>query len=229
MSSPQRFATVGLVILAAGGAGFLIYKLSAASGNESSFEDRINAAASAATGPTRGTASTPAAAFSASASDDDRSAAADASHEPNPSAAPAAPKQLPTLSLPDLDGKPRALSEWHGRPLLINFWATWCEPCRREIPLLRQLRAEHSKFGLEVLGIAVDFHDAVKGYAKQAGIDYPVLVAEEDATAPKAFGVGMGLPTTVFADREGRIVATHIGELHADEAEKLVARALGKP
>lgn len=205
MSGLRSIATAVIVILIAGAAGFLLYELTPP-GTQSSFADRINAATSA---------------------------MADSSHPASSGssarAAPAAPKSLPAITLPDMDDKPRKLSEWRGRPLLINFWATWCEPCRREIPLLRQLRAEHSKSGLEVLGIAVDFRDAVRGYADQAGIDYPVLIAEKDATAPQAFGVGMGLPTTVFADREGRIVAMHVGELHPDQAQRLVALALGKP
>ena len=121
------------------------------------------------------------------------------------------------------------MSEWRGRPLLVNFWATWCEPCRREIPLLRKIRADHSAEGLEVIGIALDFHDAVLAYARDAGIDYPVLIAEENAMAAQAFGVGMGLPTTVVANREGRIVATHVGELHEDQVPHFVQLALDTP
>jgi thiol-disulfide isomerase/thioredoxin len=136
------------------------------------------------------------------------------------------PRRLPAITLPDLEGKPRSMSEWQGRPLLINFWATWCEPCLREIPLLGKLRARHAKEGLEVIGIAIDFRDAVAGYAKKAGITYPLLIAAEDATAPKAFGVGLGLPTTVVANESGQIVATHLGELDEAEAEKLLAAVL---
>jgi thiol-disulfide isomerase/thioredoxin len=139
---------------------------------------------------------------------------------------PQTPTRLPAVSLPDLDGKPRSLSEWHGRPLLINFWATWCEPCLREIPLLEKLRARHAQEGLEVIGIAIDFREAVAGYVKRAGVTYPVLIAEDDATAPKAFGVGLGLPTTVVASREGQIVASHLGELNEAQAEKLLAAVL---
>ena len=138
-------------------------------------------------------------------------------------------KSLPDLTLADLEGKPRALSEWHGRPLLINFWATWCEPCRREIPLLRKLRAEHAAAGLEVLGIAIDFRDEVIPYVSQAGIEYPILIAEQNSLVPQAFGLGMGLPTTVFADRSGRIVATKVGELSATEAKKLLRPLLQAP
>ena len=233
MSATRTAATICLVVLVAGGAGFLLHRLSN-EGPQPSFADSINAAASRATGAPGHGPSDSASADSGSpapgtgeAPDGGSPADADGSAARLAAASPEPPTHIPALTLPDIQGKPRALSEWKGRPLLINFWATWCEPCRREIPLLKQLRARHAKDGLEVIGIAIDFRDAVRGYAGTAGIDYPVLVAEEDATAPRAFGVGMGLPTTVFADREGRIVRRHVGELRAEEAGKQIALALG--
>jgi thiol-disulfide isomerase/thioredoxin len=129
------------------------------------------------------------------------------------------PTDVPNISLADGDGVKHALSDWKGRPLLINFWATWCAPCRREIPLLKTLRHERAADGVEVVGIAVDFRDAVQHYAREMGIDYPVLVGEQDGLdAIAAFGMDTVFPFTVFADRRGRIVTLKIGELHADEA-----------
>ncbi len=129
------------------------------------------------------------------------------------------PIELPDISLADADGRRHALSEWKGRPLLVNFWATWCDPCRREIPLLKRLRRERAVDGLEVVGIAVDFRDAVQHYARDMGIDYPVLIGEQDGLdAIAAFGMDTVFPFTVFADRRGRIVTLKIGELHAEEA-----------
>jgi thiol-disulfide isomerase/thioredoxin len=129
------------------------------------------------------------------------------------------PTDVPNISLADGDGVKHALSEWKGRPLLINFWATWCAPCRREIPLLKTLRHERTADGVEVVGIAVDFRDAVQHYAREMGIDYPVLIGEQDGLdAIAAFGMDTVFPFTVFADRQGRIVTLKIGELHADEA-----------
>jgi thiol-disulfide isomerase/thioredoxin len=146
----------------------------------------------------------------------------DSSAAPTPEAVP---DKLPALSLPDTDGKRHSLSEWKGRPLLVNFWATWCAPCRREIPLLRTLRHEHSADALEVVGIAVDFRDAVAKYAHEIGIDYPVLVGEQDGLdAVKAFGMETVFPFSVFADRQGRIVTLKVGELHRDEAELILER-----
>jgi thiol-disulfide isomerase/thioredoxin len=142
---------------------------------------------------------------------------------------PAAPQYLPELTLPDLEGKPRALSEWKGRPLLINFWATWCEPCRKEIPLLRELRARHAAQGLEVIGIAIDFRDPVAAYARQTGIEYPLLIAEQNGLAPRMFGIGSGIPVSIFVNRNGRITATKPGTLHAKRAAELLQPILQAP
>jgi thiol-disulfide isomerase/thioredoxin len=142
--------------------------------------------------------------------------ATDDSHSSPPRAIPT---NLPNISLADGDGVKHSLSEWKGRPLLINFWATWCDPCRREIPLLKALRHERKEDGLEVVGIAVDFRDAVQRYARDIGIDYPVLIGEQDGLdAIAAFGMDTVFPFSVFADAQGRIVTLKIGELQADEA-----------
>ena len=128
------------------------------------------------------------------------------------------PAELPEISLADASGIKHKLSQWKGQPLLINFWATWCAPCRREIPLLKRLRHERAADGLEVVGIAVDFRDAVQHYSREMGIDYPVLIGEQDGLdAIAAFGMDTVFPFTVFADARGRIVTLKIGELHADE------------
>ena len=149
---------------------------------------------------------------------------------PPAAASPAAavrqvPETVPDIALTDREGAKRRLSSWKGQPLVINFWATWCEPCRREIPLLKRLRHDHAQDGLEVIGIAVDFRDAVVKYAQQMGIDYPVLIGEQDALeAVGAFGMDTVFPFTVFADRQGRIVTLKVGELHQDEAAFILQR-----
>ena len=84
---------------------------------------------------------------------------------------PKLPVEIPEIRLPGIDGAVHRLADWRGRPLVINFWATWCEPCRREIPLLKALRREHAADRLEIVGIAVDYPDDVRKYARAQGID----------------------------------------------------------
>ncbi|MBM4215735.1 MAG: TlpA family protein disulfide reductase [Gammaproteobacteria bacterium] len=135
------------------------------------------------------------------------------------SVARAIPEVLPDFSLATLEGPPRALSSFQQPSLIVNFWATWCAPCRREIPLLRQLRAERADRGVEVVGVAVDFREDVIKYAKEIGLDYPLLIGEEDGVAAAdLFGISTAFPFTIFSDGERRIVAVKIGELHGDEA-----------
>jgi thiol-disulfide isomerase/thioredoxin len=147
----------------------------------------------------------------------------------NSPAEPAAPRkvpaQLPEIELPGSDGHVHRLAEWSGRPLVVNFWATWCEPCRREIPLLKSLRREHAGDRLEVVGIAVDYPDDARNYATAHGIDYPLLIGDQEALAAvSAFGVETVLPFSVFADRQGRVVTLKVGELRRDEAELILDR-----
>jgi peroxiredoxin len=138
---------------------------------------------------------------------------------------PAIPDRVPAIALPGLDGKAHTLDDWHGSPLLINFWATWCEPCRREVPLLRALTHERAAQGLQIVGVAIDSHDAVQQFIARLGIDYPVLLGEKDGFAViTAFGMDTVLPFSVFADRSGRIVTLKVGELHRDEADLILDR-----
>lgn len=135
------------------------------------------------------------------------------------------PEKLPQIELPGLDGAPEKLSNWSNRPLLVNFWATWCEPCRREIPLLKSLRRARAAEKLEIIGIALDSPEAVRQYATGHGIDYPVLVGERGGLeAANAFGMDTVLPFSVFADRTGRIITVKVGELRRDEADLILDR-----
>lgn len=135
------------------------------------------------------------------------------------------PELRPDVTLADRDGRPRALSEWDGKALVINFWATWCAPCRREIPMLNALARETSAQGVEVIGIAIDFRDEVLKYLETTPIDYPVLIGEQDGMdAARAFGMeSIGLPFTAFTDRQGRIATIHVGELHRPQADVILS------
>ena len=138
---------------------------------------------------------------------------------------PTVPELRPQFSLTDGQGHRRSISEWDGHPLLVNFWATWCEPCEREIPLLKQLREQGRPPGLEVIGIAVDRPEAVATYLAKHPVNYPILIGEQDGLdVAAAFGIQViGFPITVFIDRRGEVLAVHSGELKEAEA----ARVLG--
>jgi thiol-disulfide isomerase/thioredoxin len=135
------------------------------------------------------------------------------------------PEELPPVTLPGPDGVPRSLADFRGRLLVVNFWATWCEPCRREIPLLQRLRRERAKDGVEIVGIALDHRDEVAKYAADRGIAYPLLIGETGGLeAVSALGMDTVLPFSVFADRTGRIVTLKVGELRPDEATLILDR-----
>ncbi|CAN5272646.1 TlpA disulfide reductase family protein [soil metagenome] len=142
--------------------------------------------------------------------------------------APAADTHRPDFALPDLTGNVRSIAEWRDVPLIVNFWATWCAPCRREIPLLIALQDTHAPGTLQVIGVAIDEVEAVQRFAAETGIDYPVLVGEQAALdAAEAFGLAFtGLPFTAFIRADGRVQKVHLGELEAGELTSLVAEIL---
>jgi thiol-disulfide isomerase/thioredoxin len=108
---------------------------------------------------------------------------------------------------------------------VLNFWATWCEPCRREIPLLLRLRGEYAKDGVEIVGIALDHRDDVIKYAAEHHLTYPLLDGEKHGLElVEALGMDTVLPFSVFADRSGRIVTLKIGELQPREAALILGR-----
>ena len=135
------------------------------------------------------------------------------------------PERRPDIALADRDGKLRRLSEWDGRPQVINFWATWCAPCRRELPMLNELARDPALSEFAVIGIAIDFREDVLAFLAETPVEYPVLIGEQDGLdAARAFGVeSLGLPFTAFVDRAGRIVTLHVGELHRPQADVILS------
>ena len=131
----------------------------------------------------------------------------------------------PEFTLPDIAGTERTFSEWQGKNRLINFWATWCAPCRREIPLLKEFQREHNGNGFQVIGIAVDYPEEVSAYSESAEFNYPVLIGQQDAMAV-AEGSGIefiGMPFTMFVTRDGEYVGAYIGELHQSHLNDVVS------
>jgi thiol-disulfide isomerase/thioredoxin len=125
--------------------------------------------------------------------------------------------------LPHLDGSERRLSDWDGEARIVNFWATWCAPCRREIPILKQLQTDKPEKQLQVIGIAVDFMDDVRAYAEEARFNYPILVGQEEAIAvAEVSGVEfIGLPFTMIIAADGTLVATHMGEIMQPHVDRI--------
>jgi thiol-disulfide isomerase/thioredoxin len=199
-----RLLFIGLAALGAGVLGYYVYDRARAPAAEPATVTAPAASATAA-GTEAGTAAGTAAAAAAT----ERTV----------------PEMRPVFTLKDVDGKPRSITEWDGKSLMVNFWATWCAPCRREIPLLNALHAEFAPQGVEVLGIAVDFVEDVAKYMKETPIGYSILVGEQDGLdAAAAFGVdSMAFPFTIFVDARGRILTIHMGEIHEPEARAILA------
>lgn len=130
----------------------------------------------------------------------------------------------PSFNLLDVDGEQRDSSEWAGNYQLLNFWATWCAPCRREIPLLKAFQEEHGANGFQIIGIAVDFPEQVAAYAEAAEFNYPILVGQEDAMAiAETSGIEfIGLPFTMIVAADGELLNAHIGEIVAADLEHIV-------
>lgn len=127
-------------------------------------------------------------------------------------------QRRPDFTLPDLDGRPRRPDEWDGKVLVVNFWATWCAPCRKEIPLLIDL--ERRRPGVRVLGIAVDRADAVRPFAEELGIGYPILLDDLQGSTMRRYGNRFGaLPFTVITGRDGVVAYVRLGELEAGELD----------
>jgi thiol-disulfide isomerase/thioredoxin len=128
------------------------------------------------------------------------------------------------FTLPDLEGNEHQISEWDGKARLINFWATWCAPCRREIPLLKKTQTAHAENNLQVIGIAVEDLEPVIAYAEEAEFNYPVLIGQEDAmAAAEASGIDfIGLPFTMIVAPDGQLIKAHIGEIHEDQMALII-------
>jgi cytochrome c biogenesis protein CcmG/thiol:disulfide interchange protein DsbE len=150
-----------------------------------------------------------------------------AAQTPKPAACPADAKAANlTFTLKDLDGRDVTLSAYKGKVILLDFWATWCGPCKIEIPFFIDLYTKYRSQGLQVVGFAVDEPVAtVKEYAEQMKMNYPILVGQNREDVIEAFGPMVGLPTTIIIDRQGRICRSHAG-LTAKETFESAIRLL---
>jgi thiol-disulfide isomerase/thioredoxin len=133
---------------------------------------------------------------------------------------------LPEFSMPDLSGTERSIRSWPGQPLVVNFWATWCAPCLREIPMLKEYQDQNPD--VQIVGIALDSEDAVQDFAADIDFNYPILVGPGGFEAAAALGAEyVALPLTVFVAADTRLYGTHMGELHAEHLEEFSAANAG--
>jgi len=136
----------------------------------------------------------------------------------------------PDFTLTDVDGGKHNISEWDGKVLIVNFWATWCPPCRREIPAFIALQEKYEGKGFTIVGVALDSKQAAIDYVDPMGINYPILVGETEGIAiSQQYGNMLGvLPYTVVIDRQGIIRHTLAREVHLEEAEILISPLLAE-
>ena len=130
--------------------------------------------------------------------------------------------------LSDVDGAKRNLSEWQGKVVALNFWATWCPPCRDEIPYFVELQEQYSSDGLQFIGIALQEAHEIRDFLEEFNVNYPSLVGSDDVIeVSKALGNDIGaLPYTVMLDRNGTVVFTKRGPITKDEAESVIQTLL---
>ncbi len=142
----------------------------------------------------------------------------------SPSLHPAAveiPKKVMAFTLPDLKGRPRNINEWHGKLIILNFWASWCHPCREEIPLLIDIQKKYGKKGLQIIGVAFDKKENIIRFSNIYSINYPLLVGQEEVMAiMERYGNRSGsLPYSVIIDTQGREVGRKVGAYKRLELE----------
>ena len=141
---------------------------------------------------------------------------------------PAASATLPDSYWRNLDGGQNQLSEWRDKVLIVNHWATWCEPCRKEIPMFMEVQQQYAEQGVELIGIAHDDEQDVRRYVDSMGMDYPQLLAG-NGTGQKwlaELGNNGSLPFTLVFDREGSLRAKKVGLMSESELRRAVESVL---
>jgi thiol-disulfide isomerase/thioredoxin len=134
----------------------------------------------------------------------------------------------PDFTLQSLEGKPVRLSDYRGKAVLLNFWATWCEPCKIEMPWIIDLQKKYASQGFQVLGVAMDDSgpDEVAKFSKEIGVNYPVVIGKDEVS--DSYGGLPFLPTTFYIGRDGKIVDKVFGIKARSEIEDDVKKAMGQ-
>ena len=146
-------------------------------------------------------------------------------------ASAAALATLQSRSFSDLAGSDRTLLDWQGKVRVLNFWATWCEPCREEIPALQRVQAKFAANGLETIGISIDHADKVRRFAKNMAITYPLLLGDASVIdVARALGNRAGgLPYTLVLDAQGKLLASKLGGITEAQLTEILLPVLGQP
>jgi len=133
-------------------------------------------------------------------------------------------KHRPDFQLTDTENAQRSINEWDGKVLLVNFWATWCPPCKKEMPAFIELQEQYETQGFQVIGVALDDMDSVTDFGDTLGVNYPLLIAEyAGIDLARQYGNNIGaLPFSAFVGRDGKIMLTKTGELSKKQVEDII-------
>ena len=147
---------------------------------------------------------------------------------PQPAPETIAPAALWAATFADASGQPQSLGQFRGRVLVANFWATWCAPCRDEMPLLAEAQSRWGSRGVQVIGLSADEPQAVARFGRQLGVSYPLLVGKSEVDEfARRVGDTLGvLPFTAVIDREGRVINTKVGAYSRRELDQTLEQAL---
>ena len=139
-----------------------------------------------------------------------------------------APARLLALTLPDLDGRPQPISQWKGKVLVVNFWATWCAPCKEEMPEFSTISSKYAGKGIQFVGISLDSADKVAAFKKETEISYPLLIGNLE-TLDLSSDLGnraKALPFTVILRQDGSLQQVKLGKYVTSDLEKVLLAAL---
>lgn len=138
---------------------------------------------------------------------------------------PDAAQKLASLTLPDLEGKAQSLGQWQGKKWVVNFWATWCTPCREEMPMLGKLAKEH-KGKVQFIGIGIDTPEDMAKFARETPVPYPLLVGGNDIIELTAQlgNKAMALPFTVVLDERGTVTGQHMGRISEEQLQEMLTK-----
>ncbi|MBK9027322.1 MAG: TlpA family protein disulfide reductase [Propionivibrio sp.] len=149
-----------------------------------------------------------------------------ATQQLSPEAAQKAADNIFSLTLPDLAGRPQAFAQWRGKVLVVNYWASWCAPCVREMPALSRLHEHYASWGVQFVGIGLDDVEKMQAFVKTTPVSYPLLVS--DFASQSSVLEIKGLPLTLVIGRDGNVEMTHLGPVDEKMLEPLLNRLIGR-